>query len=267
MRHVLARSAIAILLAGCGGGAAPTTLPATQAALATAAPTVAPTAAPVRTIPPPTPIPGCLPQCWTGRLTRPGAISGTYTTRYFFGGQLTVTAPDGWASREDSTGEFALGRPNDDTASMEFWIDLFAAKDPIGQKDDSVAMDAQSMVDWFVSKKIIKVIERTPTTLAGLPAERIEYRRNAKAATEDPDCPSEIEPCSVSFSYPEWDGAFGEGGPFHSQLIVADAMWGGQRHTIYVEFWADETSYPALIDQVETVIASIRLPAGVGAAS
>jgi hypothetical protein len=71
----------------------------------------------------------------------------------------------------------------------------------------------------------------------------------------------------VAFSYPEWDGAFGEGGPFHSQLLVADAMWGGQRHTIYVMFWADSTSYPELIPQVNAVIASIRLPEGVGPAS
>src|SRR6185369_14105961 len=106
---------LATTLGGCGGsvatsGAAPTLL-------ATTAPTTAPTAAPsvaaVLTNPPPTLIPGCLPQCWQGRLTRPGAISGVYTTKYFFGGQLTLTVPDGWVSAEDSTGEFAIGRPND----------------------------------------------------------------------------------------------------------------------------------------------------------
>jgi hypothetical protein len=271
MRRIPVFLVVAGLVTACGGGAAtpslaPSVAP-TQAAVATVLPTSAPTVAAVLTNPPPTPIPGCLPQCWQGRLTRPGAISGSYTTKNFFGGHLTVSVPDGWASREDSTGEFAVGRPNDESASIEFWIDVFAAKTPAGAKDETVAMDAPSMVDWFTSKKILTVIDRSPTTLDGIPAERIEYRRNAKAATEDPGCPSEIQPCSVAFSYPEWDGAFGEGGPFHSQLIVADAMWGGQRHAIYVMFWGDETSYPELIDQVNAVIASIHLPEGVGPAS
>ena len=270
MRRFLAPLLLALLVAACGAGGGPTpaaTSGATQAAVPSIGVTAAPSVAAVITNPPPTPIPGCLPQCWQGRLTRPGPISGVYTTKNFFGGNLTVTVPDGWASREDSTGEFAVGRANDDTASMEFWLDLFAAKDAIGQKDTSVAMDAESMVAWFTSKKIIKVIKQEPTTLAGLPAVRIEYRRNDKAATEDPNCPAEIQPCSAVFGYPEWDGAFGEGGPFHSQLIVADAMWGGERHAIYVMFWADDTSYAALIDEVDAVIASVKLPLGVGPAS
>jgi hypothetical protein len=271
VHRIVAIAVLCALVAACGGTAA-TSAPssaaaATQAVVVTVAPTAAPTAAAVLTNPPPTLIPGCLPQCWQGRLTRPGALSGVYTTKNFFGGHLTVTAPDGWASREDSTGEFALGRPNDESASMEFWIDLFAAKNTQGAKDDSVDMTADAMVAWFLKKPIIHVIEQHDTTLVGLPATSIEYRRNAKAATEDPGCPSEIQPCSVAFSYPEWDGAFGEGGPFHSRLIVADAMWGGQRHAIYVMFWADETSYPELIDKVDAVIASMKLPGGVGPAS
>ena len=270
LRSRIALIGAATLIAACGGAATPTLPPSptpSQVAFATILATPTPALASATAKPGPTPIPGCLPQCWTGRLTRPGAISGVYTTKNFFGGQLTVAAPDGWASREDSTGEFALGRLNDETASMEFWIDLFAVKSTAGQKDDSVGTDAASMVAWFTAKPIIKVIAKSPTTIAGIPATRVEYTRNDKAATEDPGCPPDLQPCSVAFSYPEWDGVFGEGGPFHSQLLVADAMWGGQRHTIYVMFWADSTSYPELIPQVNAVIASIRLPEGVGPAS
>jgi hypothetical protein len=267
MRRALVVAVLAVLattLGGCGGsvatsGAAPTLL-------ATTAPTAAPSVAAVLTNPPPTLIPGCLPQCWQGRLTRPGAISGVYTTKYFFGGQLTLTVPDGWVSAEDSTGEFAIGRPNDETARLDFWIDVFAAKNMGGAKDDTVAQTGDAIAAWFIDKPIIDVIKQAPTTLGDIAAQSIEYERNDKAATEDPDCPSALQPCSVAFSYPEWDGVFAEGEHFHSRLIYANASWGGQLHTIYAEFWAADPSYGELIDTVDAVLASLQLPEGVVAA-
>ena len=81
---------VALLVAACSGQPGPTAAP-TQAATASAASTTSPATGPA-----PTAIPGCLPECVTGRLDRPGAISGEFTTRNFFGGQMTVTVPDGW---------------------------------------------------------------------------------------------------------------------------------------------------------------------------
>jgi hypothetical protein len=48
--------------------------------------------------------------------------------------------------------------------------------------------------------------------------------------------------------------------------VVVNAMWGGQPHTFYIEFWAADPDYGQLIDQVNAVIASIKLPDGVTAA-
>lgn len=216
------------------------------------------------TNPPATPIPGCLPDCWFGRLTQPGPLSGEYTTSYFFGGQLTVTVPPGWYGYEDSTGELAIGLPNDESARLEFWIDVYAAKDASGTPDQSVERTSDAVIAWFLDKPIIEVVERSTTTLDGLPAESIEYRRNEKAKNEVPDCPTEIRPCVAEFGYPEWDGAFAEGDPFHSRLIVADATWGGEPHSIYVMFWATGPAYEELVDEVDDVISSVRLPEGVG---
>ncbi|HET7181491.1 MAG TPA: hypothetical protein VFI15_04590 [Candidatus Limnocylindrales bacterium] len=264
MLLLLIAAATAAACTGATGSAAPT-----HAAVAPTAATFAPTPTPfIPTNPPPTLIPGCLPQCWQGRLIRPGAISGTYKTKYFFGGNLTITVPDGWNGYEDSTGELAVGRPNDDVARLDFWIDVYAAKDSSGAEDTTVERTGDAILAWFLDKPLIEVIKQDAVTIDGIPAVSVEYRRKDKAPTDDPACPKEIQPCTIAFGYPEWNGEFfGEGGPFHSKLIVADAMWGGQRHTIYVEFWADTTSYPELIDQVNAVIASIKLPAGVGPAT
>ena len=212
-----------------------------------------------------TPIPGCLPQCWVGQLTRPGPISGDYSTIYFFGGQMTVTVPDGWYGYEDSTGELAIGHPDDENARLEFWIDVYAASDPAGAQHPSVERTADAVVAWFVEKPIIDVVERAPTTLGGLPAESIEYQRNEDGSNEDPDCPAEIQPCAVEFGYPEWDGAFSEGDAFHSQLIVADAVWGGEHHSIYAMFWAIGQAYDEQIGEALAIIDSATLPLGVEA--
>lgn len=253
----------ALVAAGCGAN--PGSLAPSAAAVATAPLTSAPNQK-TFSDPPPTQIPSCLPQCWFGHLTRPGAISGDYTTAYFFGGQLRVTVPDGWWGYEDSTGELAIGLPNDESAGVDFWIDVYAASDITGTPDESVERTGDAVVAWFVDKPIIDVIERAPLTLDGIPAESIEYRRNDHAPNEAPGCPAEFRPCSVAFGYPEWDGASTEGGEFHSKLLVANASWGGEDHTIYVLFWAIGPSYEELVDDVDAIIASVRLPEGVQAA-
>jgi hypothetical protein len=261
MRRIVVLSMLVTMLAACGGIASSPA--ASPTGVATPPPTAAATLAAVLTNPPPTPIPGCLPTCWFGKLTRPGAISGPYTTKYFFGGRMTLDVPNQWWGYEDSTGELALGRPNDENARLEFWLDLEAAKDPSGVPDPSVERTGDALLAWFLDKEIIHLIERKSVVVGGLPFESIEYSRNDKAPTEDPGCPAEIQPCSVAFVYPEWDGVFGEGSHFHSKLLVANAMWGGERHSIYVSFAAIDPDYDDLIETVDAVIASVQWPAGV----
>lgn len=269
MRRVSSLVAAAALLSACGGSqsASSTRTGEASAPPITAPPvTTAPTAAAVLTNPPPTQIPGCLPKCWFGQLTRPGPLSGPYTTKYFFGGQLSLIVPDGWFGYEDSTGELAIGRPNDEGSRLELWLDVYASSDPAGTPDAQVERTGDAVLAWFLAKPIIHVVKEDETTLDGVPAQRIEYRINGKAATEDPTCPDFVQPCTIAFGYPEWDGTFSEGSGFHSQLVVANAMWGGERHSIYVEFASIESDYASLIDTVNAVIASVDLPDGVGPA-
>jgi hypothetical protein len=251
---------VAVALAACGGGPTGSPVPTETAVVSPATGVTA--AVPTNTSA--TPIPGCLPQCWTGRLKRPGRLGGDYTTSNFFGGQFTVTVPEGWYGYEDSTGELAIGPEGSEDARLEFWIDVYAASDSSGKRDASIEATADGITAWFVKKPIIDVIKRGTTTFGGLPAESIEYQRKAGAANEDPDCPAEIQPCAVEFGYPEWDGAFSEGDAFHSRLVVLKASWGGQDHTVYAMFWAIGPAYDELIDEARAVVEGARLPEGVG---
>jgi hypothetical protein len=178
---------------------------------------------------------------------------------------MAVTVPSGWYGYEDSTGELSIGHPDDENARLEFWIDVYAVRHPAGTRNPSIRRTGDAVVAWLVDKPLIDVVERGPAMLGGLPAKSIEYRRNDGAPSEDPNCPAEIQPCAVEFGYPEWDGPFAEGDAFHSRLIVADAMWGGEHHSIYAMFWAIGPAYEEQIDEALAVIHSVRLPPGVEA--
>lgn len=50
---------------------------------------------------------------------------GTYTTEYFFAGQMKVVLDKGWAVGEDSTGEFASAENKNAELRVIFWEDVF----------------------------------------------------------------------------------------------------------------------------------------------
>ena len=227
---------IILVVAGCSGGAS--TTPASPASPASPGPsathaataTSSATRASVATL-----IPGCLPDCVKPNLTRPGNLpAGDYTTKYFFGGQLTVTVPEGWMSFEDSTGEFALRPVGHEDRAVLFWIDVYPIVDgtfePIADYDGT----AKAMVDWIAANPNIAVIENGTGRLGGLEAMRLEFGRGEDAVNVDPECPPEVRACVGLLSFPQWDGGFySQGGPFHQVLLAVDAQWGGETHGVY----------------------------------
>jgi len=233
-----------------GGGTPPVSTPAAEA--------------PARTAPPATPLPACRPRCVAGRLTRPGVLGGEYQTKNFFGGQLTVTVPEGWFGYEDSTSELSISPNGSEDARLELWIDVHAAADPAGTRDQTVDLRAEAMTAWIVSNPNLEILRRTPATFGGLAAEAIDWARAAGAVNADPGCPAEIQPCVVEFGYPEWDGAFGEGGPFRSRLVIAKAAWSGGQHTLYAMTWASTAdNFAAIEAEAMAIIEGARLPPGV----
>ena len=265
MRRTAVLILFATVIAACGGGSSGSTTP-TPGTVATVPATAAPTTAAVLTNPPPTQIPGCLPKCVVGKLTRPGALSGDYQTKNFFGGLLTVTVPDGWWGYEDSTSELSIGPAGSEVDRLEIWIDVYPVMDAKGTQDESFPRSAEGVTAFVAAEQGIDILERKSATLGGLPAEAFVYRRAADAKNQDPDCPKELQPCIVEFGYPEWDGAFAEGGPFHSRFVIAKATWGGEIHAVYAMFWADESSYTADAAKAQAIVEGARLPAGVATA-
>jgi hypothetical protein len=53
--------------------------------------------------------------------------------------------PEGWYGYEDSTGELAIGPEGREDARLEFWIDVYAASDPSGNRDASIEATADGI--------------------------------------------------------------------------------------------------------------------------
>ena len=270
MRRIVGLAVASLLVAACsgsGGGSASASsgpsAPASPSESPSATVSVSPSAAAVRS---PAAIPGCLPACVTPNLTRPGDLdAGDYTTRYFFGGQLTVTVPAGWTSFEDSTGEFGLRPSASEAAKVLFWLDVYPIVDGTFKKAEDFDGTAAAMVAWIEHDPNVKVIKKSAGKVGDLDATVLEFGRSPKAKNVDEGCPAEIRPCVNLLSFPQWEPeVYGVAGPFHVRMLAADATWGGQSHGVYAVIDADDDhAFAGIEPAAAAMIEGARLPAGV----
>jgi hypothetical protein len=246
---------IAMLVAGCTGTAT------------TPVPAPAAETAPPSTTPDLTPIPGCLPECVPGSLSRPGPLpEGEYTTKHFFGGQLTVSVPKGWVGMEDSTGEFRLVTEGHEDRGVQFWIDVYPIVDGTFEPVQGFDGTAAGMVEWIEANPNVEVTDKGLGSLGGLQATTLEFGPSPGAINADPECPPQYQPCVGLLSFPQWGGnVYSQGGPFHLRLFAVDATWGGVRHGLYAIIEAPNGGVFRDLDPVATdLIGRARLPLGVG---
>jgi hypothetical protein len=266
MRRIVGLAIVSLLAAACSGsgGGSASSSPSIVASPSSSAPASASTAAEA-TKPAPTPIPGCLPGCVRPDLIRPGALpAGDYTTKHFFGEQLTVTVPAGWTSFEDSTGEFGLRPSSTEAAKLMFWLDVYPIVGGTSQKVDGFDGTAASLVDWIEHNPNVKVTKKGEGKIGDLDATVLELALAPNATNDDPGCPAEIQPCVSLVSFPQWDGFYGVAGPFHVRIVAADASWGGESHAVYAVIDADtDDAFAGLAPAATEMIEGARLPLGV----
>jgi hypothetical protein len=244
---------VAVLLSAC-------TAPAVSSTPSASSPVAVTSSGPA-----PTPIPGCLPACVVGALNRPGALeAGDYQTRHFFGGLFTVTVPSGYTGHEDSTGELAFQTSHNLSAILDFWLDVYPIVDPTGTAVAGVEMTADGVLSWIQDNPNVAVISREPAAIGALAGESLDIGRSPDAVNVDPECPSELAPCVGLVGFPQWEGIFGEGGPFHIRFVAADATWGGENHVVWAMIDApSEAAFAQVEPEFMCVIESAQVPPGV----
>jgi hypothetical protein len=255
---------VAVFLAGCAGG------PPTSAVPVTPPEGVAinPSTSPSRVLSPAvTPIPGCLPDCVPGQITNPGDLpKGDYTTRNFFGGQFTVTVPDGWTSGEDSTGEFSLRPREVEEWAVFFWLDVYPIASLARDRVPGIPNTAGGLLDWLEANDSLDILARRPGSIGRLDAEVLDFRVARDAPTGDPECSAEHRlPCVPLLDFPQWDGFYEVSPAFGLRLVAADATWGGRQHVLIAMIEAiGEQRFDELEVMAMPLVEGARLPAGVG---
>ncbi len=160
------------------------------------------------------PIQGCAPQCLPPNFTEPGKVpEGTYTTEYFFAGQMTVVFNKGWAVGEDSTGELLASPANKNPElSVLFWEDVFPTKHKQGLKRvNGVPGTADGVVGWLRANPNLSVTAPSKGTIGSdLPATVVDVSVAGKADNDVPGCPA--KPCADFLGFPQWGTPYGISG-------------------------------------------------------
>jgi hypothetical protein len=144
------------------------------------------------------------PQCLPRNFTEPGKVpKGTYKTKYFFAGQMTLVFDKGWAVGEDSTGEFSSAENKNPDLRVIFWEDVFPTRHKKGLKQvDGVPGTADGVVGWLRANPNLSVTAPSKGTIADLPATVVDVRVAGKAENDDPGCPA--KPCANFLGFPQW---------------------------------------------------------------
>ena len=202
--------------------------------------------------------------------------AGTYrlgTATVLRGLQLTLPT-SGWSSTENDGGELSLTPPGHPDERLFIWMDLAAVKSSgkgHGTVLRGVGRTPAKLIAWLVRNPDFQIVSRpAPSTLArGLRMTTLALGVSASAKYGEPDCPPNPR-CADLFKDPKYWGEsdfYGIGYPEQVRLYVGTIRVDGAPHTLFVALDAeDHSQLVRLTAAAKSIIASLRLPAGVSGA-
>jgi hypothetical protein len=263
LRIVVWVCAVTLAVTGCGGGSNDDSP--SPPAPASAASTVAGAASGSGLTPRPDlpalvkgELAACLPLCATGRDV-PGELPlGTYQTRWFFGGYMTLGFERAWTGLEDSTGELKIAPATDSEYGVGFALDLYPVRS--GKRVNGVPMTAAGLLEWLGGNPNLEVSKSTATSIGKLPAMAVDIGLSKAAVNDDPGCPARA--CVNFLGFPQWDHANGIAGDDVYRLYLADVRYSGTDHVFSVTVEGrDRTHLGGIVPAVEQVLGTVEVPA------
>jgi hypothetical protein len=206
-------------------------------------------------------VPGCAPQCLPRQSSVPGNLpTGTYKTKYFFAGQMTLSFAKGWESGEDSTGEFNAWAKRNPDSRIVIWEDVYATKPGSLQRVGTPRRTAASLLAWLQSNPNLTVSKPTTGKIGTIRASVVDIGVATDAVNDDPTCPAKA--CANFLGYPQWGEPYGIAGKWVSRFYFADVRYGGQRHLfVAVVEVAGVSQLKAFLPAAAKLLASVRVPA------
>jgi len=248
MRRLLATSAAVFVIGGCGDDSS------SDKETSKSNPARTETTATIR---------GCAPQCLPPDYTEPGKVPrGTYKTKYFFAGQMTVVFDKGWEVGEDSTGEFASAENKTPDLRVIFWEDVFPTRHKQGlARVEGVAGTADGVVGWLRANPNLSVTTQSKGTIGSdLPATVVDVSVAGKADNDDPGCPA--KPCANFLGFPQWGETYGIAGGGVTRFYLSDVKYGGKTHLFVAAVEGiDKAQLDAGLPAAERLIESAKVPA------
>jgi hypothetical protein len=212
---------------------------------------------------------GCVPKCIDGG-TDPGDLPvGSYTTKYFLDGYLTVTFPEPWVSHEDQQDSFiASPQGKWENRDLFFWLDPYPVEGKtfdLKHRAQGVPITTAGWLQWLSNNPNLRVSDPKKATIGkeGLPAKVVDVGISDNAVNDDPSyAPCRRETCRELLSWPT-SAEYGYSliGEQTVRMYLSDISYGGQTHLLAVAIDApDPAALKAFAPAAERVIDSARAP-------
>ena len=219
---------------------------------------------------------GCVPKCIDGGWD-PGSLPpGSYTTKYFLDGYLTVTFPEPWVSHEDQQDSF-IASPQGKWGNRDlfFWLDPYPVEGKtfdVKHRAKGVPITTAGWLQWLKDNPNFRASDPQDATIGkdDLPAKVVDISLSDNAVNDEPSfAPCRRETCRGLLSWPT-SAEFGYNliGEQTVRMYLSDVEYGGKTHLLAVAIDAygqDDLSdarrnLEAFAPAAERVIASARAP-------
>ena len=212
---------------------------------------------------------GCVPKCIDGG-TDPGDLPvGSYTTKYFLDGYLTVTFPEPWVSHEDQQDSFiASPQGKWENRDLFFWLDPYPLEGKtvdVEHRAQGVPITTAGWLQWLKDDPNFRASGPQDATIGkdDLPAKVVDISLSDNAVNDEPSfAPCRRETCRGLLSWPtSAEYEYNLIGEQRVRMYLSDVEYGGKTHLLAVAIDADSQDIlEAFAPTAERVIDSARAP-------
>jgi hypothetical protein len=212
---------------------------------------------------------GCVPKCIDGGWD-PGSLPpGSYTTKYFLDGYLTVTFDEPWVSHEDQQDSFiASPQGKWENRDLFFWLDPYPLEGKtfdLKHRAQGVPITTAGWLQWLSNNPNLRVSDPKKATIGeeSLPAKVVDISLSDQAKNDEPGfLPCRKETCRGLLSWPtSAEYAYNLIGEQTVRMYLSDVEYGGKTHLLAVAIDAySQDNLEAFAPTAERVIDSARAP-------
>jgi hypothetical protein len=212
---------------------------------------------------------GCVPKCIDGGWD-PGSLPpGSYTTKYFLDGYLTVTFDEPWVSHEEQQDAFESSpQEKYHDVTLFFWLDPYPVEGKtfdVKHRAKGVPITTAGWLQWLKDNPNFRASDPQDATIGkdDLPAKVVDISLSDNAVNDEPSfAPCRRETCRGLLSWPtSAEYQYNLIGEQTVRMYLSDVEYGGKTHLLAVAIDGNsQDNLEAFAPTAERVIDSARAP-------